>query len=159
MDKAPVLPVTGFRENSQITTSLSLTGLTKISGQWIKRENYIKRCIAIPGDTLEVRDAEVYINGKQNTDWPGQQIDYIVHTDGTSINQKILDELDITEYSPSNSAGVFRINLTKSGADAISRLKNVKTIEPDILSKGLYLKHFSLAITRHSHGTSTTMAL
>lgn len=29
-----------------------------------KRENYIKRCIAIAGDTLEIRDAEIFINGK-----------------------------------------------------------------------------------------------
>jgi signal peptidase I len=72
-----------------------------------KRENYIKRCIAIPGDTLEIRDAEVYLNGKQNIDWPGQQIDYVVSTDGTAINHRILEDLDITEIWPTNSPGVF----------------------------------------------------
>lgn len=34
-----------------------------------KRENYIKRCVGLPGDNLEVRDGEVYIDGKQD-DWP-----------------------------------------------------------------------------------------
>ena len=114
-----------------------------------KRENYIKRCIGIPGDTLEVRDAEVYINGKHNTDWPGQQIDYLVTTDGTAINQKILDGLDITEFSPTNSSGVFRMNLTKSAADAISKLKNVKSMEPDILPKGLVPEALFPGDTKH----------
>ncbi|NND09999.1 MAG: signal peptidase I [Flavobacteriaceae bacterium] len=31
-----------------------------------KRTNYVKRCVGIPGDTLEVRDGYVFINGKQN---------------------------------------------------------------------------------------------
>lgn len=29
-----------------------------------KRENYIKRCVAIPGDLYEMRDKELYINGE-----------------------------------------------------------------------------------------------
>ena len=29
-----------------------------------KRENYIKRCVGIPGDTLEIKDAVLYVNGK-----------------------------------------------------------------------------------------------
>jgi len=31
-----------------------------------KKSNYVKRCVGIPGDSLEVRDGFVYINGKQN---------------------------------------------------------------------------------------------
>ncbi|MCH9659893.1 MAG: signal peptidase I, partial [Bacteroidetes bacterium] len=31
-----------------------------------KKSNYVKRCVGIPGDSLEVRDGYVYINGKQN---------------------------------------------------------------------------------------------
>lgn len=31
-----------------------------------KRSNYVKRCVGLPGDSLEVRDGYVYINGKQN---------------------------------------------------------------------------------------------
>ena len=38
---------------------------TVISRPVDKRENYIKRCVAIPGDTLEVRDGRIWVNGKQ----------------------------------------------------------------------------------------------
>jgi signal peptidase I len=31
-----------------------------------KKSNYVKRCVGLPGDSLEVRDGYVYINGKQN---------------------------------------------------------------------------------------------
>jgi len=41
-----------------------------------KRENYIKRCVGLPGDNLEVREGEVYIDGKQD-DWPeGAMFEY-----------------------------------------------------------------------------------
>ncbi len=36
------------------------------------KENYVKRCVAVPGDTLEVRAGVVYINGK-----PGYQPRYL----------------------------------------------------------------------------------
>ncbi len=29
-----------------------------------RRENYVKRCVGLPGDTLEIKDAQVYIDGK-----------------------------------------------------------------------------------------------
>lgn len=31
-----------------------------------KKTNYVKRCVGLPGDSLEVRDGYVFINGKQN---------------------------------------------------------------------------------------------
>lgn len=102
-----------------------------------KRENIIKRCIAIAGDTLEIRDTEVYINGKQNTDRPGQEQEYSVLTDGTSINKRILDDLDITEFSPVSNPGEFRASLTKSSVEALLKLKNVKSITKIIWPKGV----------------------
>ncbi|HOE04318.1 MAG TPA: signal peptidase I [Bacteroidales bacterium] len=43
-----------------------------------KRENYIKRCVALPGDSLEVREGEVYINGKKQKEYEGKQFNYYV---------------------------------------------------------------------------------
>jgi signal peptidase I len=114
-----------------------------------KRENYIKRCIAIPGDSLEVRGAEVYINGKQNTDWPGQQIDYIVSTDGTGINKKILQELDIQDVSPTSAPGEFRIIMTKKTAEEIGKLKNVRSMTPVIYSNGIIPETLFPGDSRH----------
>src|SRR5688572_28945701 len=46
-----------------------------------KRENYIKRCVAVPGDTLSIVNSEVYINGQKNYQPPYRQEDYLVTTD------------------------------------------------------------------------------
>ncbi|MGM0479603.1 MAG: signal peptidase I [Bacteroidota bacterium] len=43
-----------------------------------KRENYIKRCIGIAGDSIEIRDAQVYVNGDPAPIFPHQNLQYEV---------------------------------------------------------------------------------
>ena len=33
-----------------------------------KKENYIKRCVGIPGDVLEIKASELYVNGDLGKD-------------------------------------------------------------------------------------------
>src|SRR3954466_6891967 len=47
-----------------------------------KTDNYIKRCIAVGGDTLLIRDGKVYIDGKASPIPPASQTEYTVHTNG-----------------------------------------------------------------------------
>ncbi len=42
-----------------------------------KRENYIKRCVGIPGDTLEIIDAQLYVNGKKAPIFSHQNLAYV----------------------------------------------------------------------------------
>lgn len=64
-----------------------------------KKSNYVKRCVGIPGDSLEVRDGYVYINGEQN-DLPDRsklQFSYAFRTKAP-MNTNILSEnYDITD--------------------------------------------------------------
>ncbi|RKE92304.1 signal peptidase I [Ichthyenterobacterium magnum] len=65
-----------------------------------KRTNYVKRCVGIPGDSLEVRNGYVYINGKQN-ELPERaklQFFYTIQTKN-QISQEFLDKYGITEYT------------------------------------------------------------
>jgi signal peptidase I len=48
-----------------------------------KRENYVKRCVALPGDSLQVTHGQVYVNGRAQDAFPGMQYKYTVRTDGT----------------------------------------------------------------------------
>jgi signal peptidase I len=40
-----------------------------------KNVNYIKRCIGLPGDTIEIRDKQVYVNGAAMQNPPGMRYD------------------------------------------------------------------------------------
>jgi signal peptidase I len=78
-----------------------------------KKENYIKRCMGIAGDTLKIVDRQVYINGVAAENPEKMQFKYEINTNGNTINQLFLKENDITEGERSEMG--FRIPLTQEG--------------------------------------------
>ena len=95
---------------------------TVISRPVDKRENYIKRCVALPGDSLVIRDGQVYVNGTAQEPIPGLQTSYIVQTN-TPFTQYALDNLGITEYSGNGAA--YYMSLTDEAARKIEASSNV----------------------------------
>lgn len=95
-----------------------------------KRENFIKRCIGLPGDSLKIVDRRVYINGKENHDPGYKEFQYHVTTDGHSINPKILDKLNITEGWHTSVPGKFVYVLTDEAANALRKLPIVQSVKP-----------------------------
>jgi len=62
-----------------------------------KREHYVKRCLGIPGDTLEVKDGRVIVNG-QFSEMPPRtikQFQYFVRTKGNIASRKFKELYDI----------------------------------------------------------------
>jgi signal peptidase I len=80
------------------------------------RTNYIKRCIGIPGDTIEVRDLQVFVNGKPAENPPKMQNSYALRT-GKNISPKVFRRYDITGYIP-DGAG-YLINTTPATAEEL----------------------------------------
>ena len=66
-----------------------------------KRENYIKRCVGIPGDKLEVKSGTLYINDEKAYEPENVQFTYVVSTDGQLISDQQFYDLDITEFENS----------------------------------------------------------
>lgn len=62
-----------------------------------RRENYIKRCVAIAGDSIQVVDGQVYVNGQPQENIGDRQYKYLVLTDGTNFNPTKLEELGISD--------------------------------------------------------------
>lgn len=62
-----------------------------------RRENYVKRCVAIPGDWLEIKDNQVYVNQQKQEEIPGVQYNYFVQTDGTMLGEAVFDKLGISK--------------------------------------------------------------
>jgi signal peptidase I len=102
-----------------------------------KQENYIKRCVAIPGDVLKIVDGNVSINGLPQNDIKTMQYNFIVLTDGSSINTKKFDELDIAVDDRNKmSSYEYRIPLTFENAEALRALPNVKSVKKILSIKG-----------------------
>lgn len=62
-----------------------------------KRENFIKRCVGIPGDTLQIIDGEIFINNNPLPQLENVQHNHHVVTDGSRLHPRILERYNITE--------------------------------------------------------------
>ncbi len=85
-------------------------GYTRINGVLPrpvdKRENYIKRCVAIAGDVIEIKNKELYLNNELAYQAPNMQ--YAYYIDGlTTIDKQGLNALN-------EAYGVEEADLTKS---------------------------------------------
>ncbi len=106
-----------------------------------KQENYIKRCVAIAGDTLQIKNMQVYVNGKAEENPPESQSNYLVKTDGTGFNKRSLNEMNIYEYGRISEVGDFVFTLTKSNAEKLKTFGNVRRMEPAFRQKGQYAEY------------------
>lgn len=59
------------------------------------RDHYVKRCVGLPGERLELRDNELYIDGRHEPAPKHRQLNYCVQTDGTPLSESVLDALQI----------------------------------------------------------------
>lgn len=101
-----------------------------------KRENFIKRCVAIAGDTMELRNGALYINGKAQPFPKYSERNYLVQTNAP-FNEETLNELGIaTDPERSEvfvgSQGVYYINMTMDQRNELAKLNNVVKAEPFI---------------------------
>ena len=120
-----------------------------------KRENYVKRCIGMPGDSLSVVDNQVYIDGKEAFIPENLQFNYYVETDGSVLTEEQFRMLDISKSDRnlvSTYAGyhrvllsmgfgndgqislpVYHLPMTKKSLEMIQKIPTVKQvkIEPD----------------------------
>jgi len=71
------------------------------------KENYIKRCVAVPGDTIAIRDTklmndQLFVNGKPAYLPPEMQLAYNVQTNGEGFNQKVIEPLGFRNQGDHN---------------------------------------------------------
>ncbi|MBQ0103069.1 MAG: S26 family signal peptidase [Prevotellaceae bacterium] len=61
-----------------------------------RRENYVKRCVGLPGQTLQIKDKVVYLNGKEQPTPTEAQFRYWIYARGEASEQ-LRAELNITD--------------------------------------------------------------
>ncbi len=122
-----------------------------------KRENFIKRCIGIAGDSVKITDSKVFINGKEEKNPGKREFKYLLKTDGSPINQRNFEKLDITENIATDNNGTYELTLSEEAVAKLKQYPNVVSIERIIQPKGEWDPN--IFQTTHSiHGTSTTSA-
>ncbi len=60
-----------------------------------KKDHYIKRCVALPGDSLQIIDGQIYINGEASDNPKHLQFQYMVNLPSSGFNREKLDEWGI----------------------------------------------------------------
>ena len=86
-----------------------------------KRENWIKRCVAISGDTIRIIDGIVYINGEPGKVPHHFEARYAVTMpDHKPIDSGMLDQLGTDHISrPTIDSSTFLYNLTPANVDTL----------------------------------------
>ena len=92
-----------------------------------KRENYIKRCVAIAGDSLKIVGGEVYVNDEPQAPVAGKQYMYTVMT-SSPLSKYAIDKLGITEWSGGNGSNYYML-LDDERAEELRRMGNVLAVE------------------------------
>jgi signal peptidase I len=94
-----------------------------------KRENYIKRCIGIPGDSVAIKQGQVFVNGLPQKEIPGIQYIYIVSTNGEQFSKEALDKLDITPTEVEMADSIYYMPLTKNSLEKLKQFRFIKSIK------------------------------
>ncbi|MGN0231155.1 MAG: signal peptidase I [Muribaculaceae bacterium] len=61
-----------------------------------RRENYVKRCVGLPGDRLKIKNNIVYINGKALNEPENVQYNYFIQTAGGQITDELWDKVGVS---------------------------------------------------------------
>jgi signal peptidase I len=107
-----------------------------------KRENYIKRCIAIPGDTLQIIDTDVFINGKMLGLPPLSQFKYHVYAP-KGINPRFRNEIDISQedYDIYTRDPAGELPLSKLAAEELRSRPSIQNVERSVTPEGQWTPH------------------
>ena len=119
-----------------------------------RRENYVKRCVGLPGQTLQIKNRIVYLDGKANKEPDNVQYTYKMKLKG-EFPIDLADELGITneDLLMYNQSGV--IPLTKKAYLALKADKNLVesiSINADAIYGDLYPLNAYTGWTRDNYG-------
>ena len=108
-----------------------------------KKTNYVKRCVGIPGDSLEIKNGYIYINGKKTVlpDRAKPQFNYYVNTNTPFTADEIIHTYNVnpSEASVLNQERTeYFINLDKEHALMMKNDPKVVSIKRNIDPKGVY---------------------
>ena len=95
-----------------------------------RQENYVKRCVGLPGQTLQIKNRIVYLDGKPNKEPDNVQYSYYVKLATDHIPDDVLKELNISMEDLTTLNQFGYMPLTKRAVAFLSKRKDlVKSIK------------------------------
>ena len=119
-----------------------------------RRENYVKRCVGLPGQTLQIKNRMIYLDGKANKEPENVQYSYYVKLK-QRIPEEMMEELGISmeDLTSLNTAGYMP--LTKHAVAVLSKRKDIVesiTINNDTSDTDIYPLNGNMHWTRDNYG-------
>lgn len=106
-----------------------------------RRENYVKRCVGTPGDSLQIIDNIIYVNGEREPEREGLQLNYYAQTDGHIFSAKYLEKIGISVADRVQvDATTWHFPLTEAMREELSKNPHVLAlvIEPEDRGGAVY---------------------
>lgn len=113
-----------YREVRMYGRENVMSRYTIISRPVDKEENYIKRCVGVPGDVLEIKNGRIHINGEPNVLYPHSKLNYLVKTNG-----KMPLMADEIEQPYPVGSGQYIYNLANDQVEPARKAPNVVSVE------------------------------
>lgn len=106
-----------------------------------KTDNYIKRCVGVAGETIQIKEDVVYIDGVKQELPLHSEMNYRVTINVAALDPDVMKDeynLDIEkgDYSLTEKQGEYRMLLTAVAKDKMQKNGLIKTIVPDINYQG-----------------------
>jgi len=86
-----------------------------------RRENYVKRCVGLPGQTLQIKDRIIYLDGKPNKEPDNVQYSYYVKLKQYDMPEELRHELGISDEDDVQRKSSGTMPLTKRAAEELRK--------------------------------------
>ena len=86
-----------------------------------RRENYVKRCVGLPGQTLQIKDKVMYLDGKVNPDAENVQFKYHVDLKNNYLPEDLCHDLGLSKDDVDDLYQLGTIPLTKAAKAALEK--------------------------------------
>ncbi len=102
------------------------------------RTHFIKRCIALPGDTVQLIDRVIYIDGKILSLPTNCLFNYNVAIDSMNRDRVQLQKLGMLRENKQGKNYIFNLSMRPAQADSLKLVPHISSVVPELSRTGLF---------------------
>lgn len=106
-----------------------------------RRENYVKRCVGLPGQTIQIKDKIVYLDGKPNKEPENVQYTYLVKLNNLTAADLLREQYDDLRKE---------LGVSSEDVQCLSRLHGYDVENGQVLNQNALLYDGYMPLTKHA---------